>query len=132
MGAWGLSVFDNDAAMDSTYELLESSGTSAINRALEFVLAADDYLEVDEGSAGLAAIEIINCLKGHPPKGIPNDVKVWLSNNSNTEVSHLVSSARDALSKINDEELSEVAQLWLEEGHDWKGMIANITGRLSA
>lgn len=132
MGAWALGAFENDSALDWIYELSESNGSYAIEQAIESVTESDGYLEVDEGNAGLAAIEIINCLKGNPPEDVPEEVKLWLQDNADADISHMVPEAKKALIKIGNEEISEVTQLWLEQGHDWFGLLIDISKRLNA
>ena len=132
MGAWGLGVFENDCAMDWLDESCESTGDAAIREALKEVVSGGDYLEVDEGSAGLAAIEILNCLRGNPPQDVPEYVASWVEANKNIETTDLVIVAKRALELIDSEESSEVSQLWLEAGHNWSGLVANIQERLDA
>ena len=132
MGAWGLGVFDNDCAMDWLQELTESSGLSAIKMALAAVIDSMDYMEVDEGSAGLAAIEIINLLKGNGPSDTPEYVMEWVHNNEQHDVSSLIPLANSALEKIENPETSEVSALWLEGGYNWAGMVSDIRRRLNA
>jgi hypothetical protein len=132
MGAWGLGVFENDSAADWIGELLGSNGTSAIAAALEIVASADDYIEVDEGSAALAAIEVLNLMKGVGPESVPDPVSEWVEQNLGQNVSRLIPLAKRALGKVADAKLSEVAQLWLEQDYDWDGMVADIRARLNA
>jgi len=130
MGAWGLGVFENDSAWDWLDELLESEGSGMITGALSEVLAPNDYMDVDVGSAGLAAIELINLLNNRGPEDVPEHITEWADKNRDIDVSGLLVKAREALGKIDNEETSEVAGLWLEADQDWKGMIADIRSRL--
>ena len=132
MGAWGIDVFENDCALDWVYELSESSGLSALQQALSAVVDSDDYLEVDEGSAGLAAIEVINLLRGVGPDSVPKPVTDWVDANAGLDVSSIIGEANRALAAIGNTDTSEVAQLWLEGSNDWSGMLSNLRARLNA
>ena len=60
MGAWGDKPFENDAAVDWLAEL-EEHGVAALRETLNAVAETDgaDYLDVDDGSAAIAAAEIV-------------------------------------------------------------------------
>jgi len=131
MGAWGLGVFNNDCALDWLDTLQNSVGLRELANALSAVAESEEYLEVDEGSAGLAAIEIINLLKGNGPNGVPEHIMEWVHGNEHRNVTPLIPLANSALEKIDNPETSEVAGLWLEAGHNWSGMIADIRKRLN-
>jgi len=131
MGAWGLGVFNNDCALDWLDTLQNSVGLRELANALSAVAESEEYLEVDEGSVGLAAIEIINLLKGNGPNGVPEHIMEWVHGNEHRNVTPLIPLANSALEKIDNPETSEVAGLWLEAGHNWSGMIADIRKRLN-
>ncbi|MBV8526891.1 MAG: DUF4259 domain-containing protein [Candidatus Dormibacteraeota bacterium] len=67
MGAWGTLAFDNDAAGDWAYDLVEGTDLSAVDGALGDVQAVGgDYLDQDVASVGLAACEVLARLQGRP------------------------------------------------------------------
>ena len=59
MGAWGLGIFDNDSALDWVYDLVESTGTTVLREAFDNVINGEEYIDVDFGSAAVAAASII-------------------------------------------------------------------------
>ena len=63
MGAWGHGSFQNDSAMDWLDEL-PGSDRAMVREALERVVGASGYVEVDDGSAALAAAELIAAAHG--------------------------------------------------------------------
>jgi ATP phosphoribosyltransferase regulatory subunit HisZ len=59
MGAWGTGFFDNDGALDFLNEV-DAKGWQAASIAFAQVRRyAQDYLDVDIGSAGLAAAALV-------------------------------------------------------------------------
>ncbi|MBV1877413.1 MAG: DUF4259 domain-containing protein [Pseudomonadales bacterium] len=130
MGAWGLDVFENDSAMDWLFELTESDGASILEEALS--IDAEEYIEVDEGSAALAAIEVINSLRDKGPVNLPGPVSEWINANRSIETTNLVTKAKRVLGIVSNPEISEVSQLWLEQEYDWDGMVNDIAARLNA
>ena len=79
MGAWGTGSFENDAALDWLPELEEADGPDVLDRTLRRVTeAGDDYLEVDEGAAAIAAAEVVAALLGAPAPDLPDEVRAWV------------------------------------------------------
>jgi hypothetical protein len=72
MGAWGAGAFDNDDALDWLSELVDSPDF-ALGRAVLDVTALE-YLEAPEGSAALAAAEVVAAARGHPAALLPDEV----------------------------------------------------------
>lgn len=58
MGAWGKGPFDNDSALDWLADVEELEPDEAVLDALEAVRGVD-YIEVDEGSAAVAAAAVL-------------------------------------------------------------------------
>lgn len=58
MGAWGKGPFDNDSAHDWLLDAEDVEPDQAVLDALEAVQGVD-YIEVDEGSAVVAAATIL-------------------------------------------------------------------------
>ncbi len=61
MGAWGTGAFDNDGAGDFLAELRHADVNqreTVIVQALQAATAAEDYLEVDDGQAAIAAAAV--------------------------------------------------------------------------
>ena len=95
-------------------------------------IAAEEYIEVDEGSAALAAIEVINSLRDNGPVNLPGPVSEWVNANRTIETTNLVTKAKRVLGMVSNPELSEVSELWLEQDYDWDGMVNDIAARLNA
>ena len=71
MGAWGTGSFQNDSALD-WYEDFRASGAIAVDAALSATVT-EDYIEVDEGSAAIAAAEIVAACFGNAPSDVPSE-----------------------------------------------------------
>ncbi|MEM8803762.1 MAG: DUF4259 domain-containing protein [Pseudomonadota bacterium] len=136
MGAWGADIFENDAAMDFLADY-ENSGVRALTEVFERVKTAsnDGYIEVDEGSAALAAGEIIAKAYGKGSATLSNELGETIAIHASDVASHvsLPAAAVDAINLISaDAETSEVFGLWLEAGaeDEWLDIVKGLKGRL--
>ncbi len=60
MEAWGSGIFENDTACDFAASVAESDDLTALEEALDRVLAAEGkYLEAPDAEEGLAAADIV-------------------------------------------------------------------------
>ena len=78
MGAWGSGSYDNDAALDWIYELQYSDDLSVVTNALCPNLEDEGYLEVDDGTAIIAAAEVVAALLDKPAADLPEEVAAWV------------------------------------------------------
>ncbi|MEV0151688.1 MULTISPECIES: DUF4259 domain-containing protein [unclassified Nonomuraea] len=115
MGAWGSGPFDNDSAADWCGDLDDADPeerAGMVREALLGVVESVDYLEVDEGSAAVAATAIVaaECCGGPPvtsayaPDFLLEGGRVGLSD-------ALAPLALRALDRVLGED-SELWQLW--------------------
>ena len=132
MGAWGAGSFQNDSALD-WYEDFRAAGAVAISSAFD-ATRTDDYLEVDEGSAAIAAAEVVAAAFGKPTSEPPVDFDSLISLYS-ASIRKLPDVKANALVAINRvlSEPSELLGLW-HEGNDnpqeWLDLINELISRL--
>src|SRR5688500_11429269 len=110
MGTWGPGVFDNDSAWDWVNDFLDDPGLRAAESAIRTVAEweDDEYLEVDESGAALAAAEVIAALKGHPNAQLPDEIKAWVETNSTAVDGRFTAIALKAIARIkSDSEMQE-------------------------
>ena len=134
MGAWGYRNFENDSAMDFVGEFLESPTEIAISDSLAFVLDAaadEEYIEVDEASAALAAAEIVAAVIGRAAPDLPEKLSAMIQETGFETSQKLVARARKAVSVISRE--SELQELWAEGGepNEWRQVQRELLTRLS-
>ncbi|MEV6969841.1 DUF4259 domain-containing protein [Hamadaea sp. NPDC051192] len=71
MGAWDVGPFDNDSAADWCGDLEDAPAeqrADLVRNTLLFAINCDEYLDVDDGSAAIAAAAIVAAqLPGQPP-----------------------------------------------------------------
>ncbi len=119
MGAWGRGPFDNDSACDwlSVAEELDDAD-EAIRGALEVALDID-YLEVDEGSAVVAAASVLAAALGKATlEGAPDAANELVSRLDSP--GRLRALAVRALDRVLGKS-SELAALWAEgDGNEWR------------
>jgi hypothetical protein len=128
MGAWGAGAFDNDDALDWLSELGDSPDFALGRAALD--VTALEYLEAPEGSAALAAAEVVAAARGHPVALLPDEVTAWLRSNR-AEVSQL--DAALALSAVDRvlAEKSELREMWMDGGDAWMEGVQDLRRRLT-
>jgi hypothetical protein len=129
VGAWGHRNFENDEALDWTWEL-EEKGLTHIEATLQAVEnAATEYIETPDCTTGLAAAEVVALLLGRPSDDVPSEVTKWAEGKPKPPTS-LVTRAIASIGLIETE--SELRDLWAETGdfEAWKSVIRNLRDRL--
>lgn len=129
-GAWGEGSFENDASLDWVSECTGSAGAKLVSGTLNAALKAE-YLEAPEGSAAVAAAEIVAAARGKPSPDFPKELAVWLARQPKAQLAGLAPLARQALRKVLDPKSSELQQLWAEgKKNRWELRIAELEARL--
>ncbi len=132
MGAWGANSFDNDDAQDWLTDFADEPSIAAIKEALSAVtdLDAEEYLELPECGAALAAAEVVAAMRGAPATELPTEISQWVRKRKSPVSASLVSLAIKALSRIRTH--SEMQELWLESasGQQWQSEIKSLETRL--
>ncbi|OUM03501.1 DUF4259 domain-containing protein [Variovorax sp. JS1663] len=116
-GAWGDGALDNDAAQDWLAQCAETADAALVPEAIDMALVAS-YVEADDGAVAVAAAEVIaHALeRGGAAKRAP--VAPCLASTAPAEIRALASRARQALVRVADPRVSELAQLWSEDGRN--------------
>jgi len=129
-GAWGEGSFENDDALDWIGQCTQSTGTKVVSTTLTAALKAQ-YIEAPEGSAAVAAAEVVAAAQGKPNPGIPKELRAWLERQPKAELAALSSLARQVLRKVRDPKASELKQLWSEgKSNRWESRIAELEARI--
>ncbi|HMP03763.1 MAG TPA: DUF4259 domain-containing protein [Gemmatales bacterium] len=132
MGAWGTGSFDNDDAGDWVVELEAAEDFSPISSAFDAVLeVGDDYLELPEAGAGIAAAEVVAALLGKPSSEIRilDGVVEWVTGKP-PPPDRLVKQARRVVKRVLKD--SELKECW-EEATDaaaWQQGVEDLLRRL--
>ncbi|MBU6121846.1 DUF4259 domain-containing protein [Hymenobacter siberiensis] len=133
MGAWGHQNFENDSAMDFVGEFIESPNLDVINEALSVVIEAgaeEEYIEVDEASAALAAAEIVAAALGQAATDVPEELPASIQKIGLTVDDKMLKKARKAVKQVLRE--SELQELWQEGGepNEWQQVQEGLLKRL--
>ena len=131
MGAWGQNSFDNDSALDWVDYFEANPTRDVLEEAFDLVLEGEEYLEVDECSAALAAAEIVAALRGRPVADFPENIDVKSLAIKVDE--DLEAMALAAVEKVKIYEDSELKQLWEETGDggaDWHAAVQDLIQRI--
>lgn len=132
MGAWGEKAFQNDSALDWLAEL-EKSGVAGLRVMLTRIADTDEPIDVDDGSAAIAAAEIVAAALGGGTDRLPPEASLWLTRNPGALHQDDGALARDAAERVLAED-SELAMLWAENGADnpWLEHVRELLSRLDA
>jgi hypothetical protein len=99
-------------------------------RAFDAVLKSD-YIEAPDGSAAVAAAEVVAAALDRPSAKLPPELRSWLQHQSLSALAQLAPVASKVLIRIQDSELSELRQLWAEgEKGKWQAALADLSARL--
>jgi len=132
MGAWEITNFGNDTAMDWMFDFEKDPTISLLQETIESVFE-DDYLDSDIASEALAAIEIVAAARGHRASDFPEDVTAdRLAAIASTITPQFIDDCKKALARIIDAEDNELYELWEEAGHmeDWLNIENDLMARL--
>lgn len=133
MGAWGHESFANDSALD-WFSALVHGGPALLADALDRVgsAVADEYLEVDESSAALAAAELVAAALGGGEDRLPQDTLAWLTEHVHAARAIGAERARRAVERVFRD--SELRELWEENGDqtEWHAEVRELLRRLDA
>jgi hypothetical protein len=135
MGAWGYECFENDDAMDWVSNEFEGScDYSVVQDALQHVAALDeeDYLEMPEAGAALAAAEVVAAAQGRPASYLPPGVAEWVRDHPLADPAELDAIAVKAVERIGRN--SEFRGNWTAPDGEakWQAVLADLKKRLRA
>lgn len=132
MGAWGEKAFENDSALDWLAEF-EVDGLTLLRETLSRVaeLHGDEYLDVDDGAASVAAAEIVAAALGRQRDRVPATLNGWLDAHEGSLVGDDQELARRALERVLRAG-SELRDLWEEGGTEspWHADVQVLLSRL--
>jgi hypothetical protein len=133
MGAWEYGCFANDDALDWVSNDLEGSPDySVVFDALQHVASLDEeeYLEMPEAHAALAAAEVLAAAMGRPSSDLPSDVAEWVHGHELDDPGEFVSVALKAVERVGRN--SEVQGNWLAPDGEakWQAVLADLKRRL--
>jgi len=121
MGAWGVSNFENDDALDWIGDLLESGDHNFVVSAINKVYQSEEYLESYTCSESLAACEVVFAVTSKNYSSTPDGVEEWtnkkigLFRKSVKFSQNDINSCTKAVEKITSD--SELKELWEESDH---------------
>jgi hypothetical protein len=144
MSAWGISTFENDDAVDWTYELEESENLGLVVDSLNAVADVKDTgLDARLCARGLAAAEVVaeltrdqTTVGTRPPKGgrlhLPAEVIAWVADHSHLNARPYTRLASEAVERVRAH--SELQSLWAEAGDAaaWQAELDGLAARLRA
>jgi len=115
VGAWDVGPFDNDSAADWCGDLEDTPAehrTDLVRNTLLFAINCNEYLDVDDGSAAIAAAAIVAAhLPGQPQITSPYAPDFLTAGGSIEITEDMVSLAIRALDRVSGDD-SEWAALW--------------------
>lgn len=130
-GAWGTGSFENDDALDWVGDCADGKAGASVSAAFAAVLSGD-YIQAPDGSAAVAAAEVVAAAMGRPPSDPPTGFAACTKRLPTEDMWKLAAIARQALSRILDPKISELGQLWAEANSEaWRREIADLEARVA-
>lgn len=131
-GAWGSGAFDNDDALDFATDLARQQDAALVYQTLRAVRDRTGYLEAPDGSAAVAAAEVVAALNGHPCKGMPEALEKWIQRQKRP-TKEQVSLAVAAVQRVRGAG-SELGELWADakpsDRRQWEAAMSDLMKRL--
>jgi len=131
MGAWGHKSFENDSVLD-WWSAVERDWT-LVAEALRLVTGADgdEYIDVDEASAALAAAELVAAALGKGDERLSRSAVPWLADHREKIADVGAPLALAAVKRVFEN--SELRELWDENGADneWHADVRELIRRLT-
>ena len=134
MGAWGPDSFENDSALDTVNQIVESTSYGYIEAAFlecgrEF--SDHNFIELDLACAVIVGAEVIAALRGAPSKTLPKLLSSWIAENRPKDLNALSRKAAGALHLVTSEDVSELKNLWEESNpSEWYNSIRDLKERM--
>jgi hypothetical protein len=130
MGTWGAGPFENDGAADFITNAGAMPAPSIAQALLSITeAAAEDYLDVDDGQAAVAAAELVALGYGYGKlDDVTPDVRRLVKTLGPNEDLRVL--AIRALPRVLDLETSELAGLW-EDDDEFEPGIRDLIARLT-
>jgi hypothetical protein len=129
MGAWGVSPFENDNALDWVWNLEEAEDATVLSDALDAVASADDIVEDCEEA--IAAAEVVAALLGRPLAELPDEVIAFVKAHGTKKPStKLVNLAATVVRRIAI--ASDLKNRWdeSESAKEWQKTMSDLLKRL--
>ena len=109
--SWGVASFENDAAGEWFLLVEEAPEPGAVMAsAIDEVLSAAEFLDVDLCCGAIAAAELCACCAGQLPDRLPDNVYGWVQANPHEPHADEIDLAVEAVSRVRDE--SELRDAW--------------------
>jgi Domain of unknown function (DUF4259) len=129
VGFWGVASFENDAASDWFLLVEEAPDPGAvIASAIDDVLSAAEFLEVDVCCEAIAAAELCACCAGQLANRLPDNVDGWVQTNPHGPHADEVDLTVQAITRVREE--SELRDYW-EDSEDTSRWLAEVDDLLS-
>ena len=129
-GTWGEGSFENDDALDWASECTSAKSVAPVSAALALV-SRDKSIEAPDGSAAVAAAEVVAAALGRPNPKLPSQLRDWIIRQPSAQLVALAPSARTALMRVANAEISELAKLWsARQPNKWTESISELQARL--
>lgn len=133
MSAWGISNFENDAALDWVNEVIHRKEVENFKELVEFFLKSFsiENTSLMDCSKFLAIAETMAALLGSPGQDFPEELQDWIETKYiKIETSTVESAKTGVYMLLND---SEAKEMFLDSGYfkSWEKVQKDLIKRLS-
>ncbi|MEM8984165.1 MAG: DUF4259 domain-containing protein [Pseudomonadota bacterium] len=131
-GAWGVSSLSNDDALDFLQLLEDEPSQGLVYGTLQSIASTKGYVEAPDGAYGIAAAEMVAAMLGNPSPELFEPISGWASRQGRPPRKY-VELALDALTVVENTDVSELAQLFAEDAElfaEWRASVNELRSRL--
>lgn len=131
MGAWGITAFENDDALDWLGDFCDDPSEESLSDAFAAVNEiGEEYLEAPEAGEALVAAEVVAYLINSPGANLPEHSRECISSLQIKPGEELISSAVKAVERVKHD--SELKELWeeTEDFQEWNKIFDDLINRL--
>ena len=132
MGSWGSRPFENDTALDLWASLRRSGETAMLYRVFHDALARpDDYFDVPDAEAAIAAGELVAAAFGHEGMDLPDGAMAWAVEHRKQLDVEILKQALLAVGRVFDE-APLLMESWFSRtsAEEWLARVEDLRDRL--
>jgi len=132
MGTWGHGNFENDSALDWVGDFEEKPHKDFLEKSMRAVLTPN-YIDADDASVALAALEVVAWANGKPAKDFPNlNISLKPGDLRPTFDKDFYATCNKAVDTVMRPTNNEMMELWEASGEldEWRKVLEDLRKRI--
>jgi hypothetical protein len=132
MGTWAHGNFENDTALDWVSDFEETPDKAFLEKSIRTILTPN-YIDAQEASVALAALELVAWANGKPAKDFPNlNIALKPDDLRHDFDRDFYATCNKAVDTVLRSTNNEIMELWEESGElaEWRKVVEDLRKRL--